>query len=57
VRGRHSWGASHGTEWLTKDRCDGTLTTVISGTVRVRDFGLGRTFTVRQGESHLAARR
>jgi len=57
VLGRNSLGASHGTEWLTKDRCDGTLTKVISGTVRVRDFGLRRTFIVRAGESHLAAAR
>jgi Ca2+-binding RTX toxin-like protein len=55
VRGKNSLGSSHGTEWLTKDTCDGTLTKVISGTVRVRDFGLGRTCIVHAGESHLAA--
>jgi hypothetical protein len=57
VRGRYSAGASHGTEWLTEDRCDGTLTTVISGTVLVRDFGRRQTVTVRPGKPYLAAAR
>jgi len=56
VRGRYSIGGSYGTAWTTEDRCDGTLTTVLSGTVRVRDFGRGRTVTVRQGHRYLAAR-
>jgi Ca2+-binding RTX toxin-like protein len=56
VLGKYSRGASTGTRWLTEDRCDGTLTTVISGTVRVRDFGRGRTVTVRPGKPYLAAR-
>ena len=57
VRGRYSSGASDGTAWLTEDRCDGTLTTVISGLVRVRDFGRGRTVRVRPGKPYLAAGR
>jgi Ca2+-binding RTX toxin-like protein len=57
VLGRRSVGASHGTEWLTEDRCDGTLTKVISGTVRVRDFGRRQTVTVRPGKPYLAAAR
>jgi Ca2+-binding RTX toxin-like protein len=55
VKGRYSIGASRGTEWITEDRCDGTLTTVISGTVRVRDFGRRETVTVRPGKPYLAA--
>jgi Ca2+-binding RTX toxin-like protein len=57
VLGRNSVGASHGTEWLTEDRCDGTLTKVISGTVLVRDFGRRQTVTVRPGKPYLAAAR
>jgi Ca2+-binding RTX toxin-like protein len=54
VLGAYSAGASTGTEWITQDRCDGTLTTVLSGTVRVRDFGRQRTVTVRRGHRYLA---
>jgi hypothetical protein len=50
VRGRYSIGGSFGTE----DRCDGTLTTVLSGTVRVWDLGRGRTVSVRPGDPYLA---
>jgi hypothetical protein len=57
VRGLYSRGGSYGTEWLTQDRCDGTLTTVISGVVHVQDFGRGRTVTVRPGKPYLAAAR
>ena len=54
VRGRYSIGAAYGTAWLTEDRCDGTLTRVKSGTVRVRDLVRHRTVTVRAGSSYLA---
>jgi len=54
VNGKYSKGASEGTEWITTDRCDGTLTTVISGTVRVRDYGRAKTVTVRAGHKYLA---
>jgi Ca2+-binding RTX toxin-like protein len=54
VRGKYSIGGAAGTAWLTEDRCDGTLTTVISGTVHVRDFRRGKTVTVRPGRSYLA---
>jgi len=43
-----------GTRWLVEDRCDGTLTRVVRGTVRVRDFRLRRTITLRSGQSYLA---
>jgi Ca2+-binding RTX toxin-like protein len=55
VRGKHSIAGAPGTAWLTEDRCDGTLTTVISGSVHVRDFGRGKTVTVRPGKPYLAA--
>jgi hypothetical protein len=54
VNGKYSKGASEGTEWITTDRCDGTLTRVLSGTVRVRDFGRAKTVTVRAGHRYLA---
>jgi hypothetical protein len=43
-----------GATWLTADRCDGTLTSVTSGEVEVRDFGRGETIRVQAGESYLA---
>jgi Ca2+-binding RTX toxin-like protein len=54
TRGRNSAATVRGTRWVVIDRCDGTLTRVRRGTVRVRDFGLRRTVTVRAGESYLA---
>jgi hypothetical protein len=54
VSGKYSDGAAKGTEWLTEDRCDGTLTTVMSGTVRVRNLARHRTVIVRAGHSYLA---
>jgi Ca2+-binding RTX toxin-like protein len=57
VRGRYSVGAAFGTAWLTEDRCDGTLTRVDSGAVRVRDRTRDTTVTVRAGESYLARAR
>jgi len=55
--GRYSAAAVRGTYWLTTDRCDGTLTKVREGVVRVRDFTLGRTVRVRAGHSYLARAR
>jgi hypothetical protein len=43
-----------GTVWRTTDRCDGTLVTVSSGQVSVRDSVRKRTVTVRKGHSYLA---
>jgi hypothetical protein len=42
---------------LTEDRCDGTLTHVDDGVVRVRDRVRNKTVTVRAGESYLARSR
>jgi hypothetical protein len=55
--GRHSAGSIRGTSFEIIDRCDGTLTRVFSGVVRVRDFRRRRTITVRAGKSYLARAR
>jgi Ca2+-binding RTX toxin-like protein len=55
--GRHSAATVRGTVFSVVDRCDGTLTTVRSGVVRVRDFRRRRTVTVRAGKSYLARAR
>jgi hypothetical protein len=54
VHGRYSIGASRGTDWITEEKCEGTVTTVISGTVRVRDLGRRKTVSVRAGERYVA---
>jgi hypothetical protein len=40
--------------WDVEDRCDGTLTKVLKGTVSVRDFKKKKTVTVKAGKSYLA---
>jgi Ca2+-binding RTX toxin-like protein len=55
--GRHSAATVRGTVFSVVDRCDGTLTRVRSGVVRVRDFRRRRTVTVRAGKSYLARAR
>ena len=57
VRGKHSIAAADGTSWTTEERCDGTLTRVRSGTVRVRDLELDKTVVVRAGHRYLARAR
>jgi hypothetical protein len=57
TRGHNSTATVRGTVWLTQERCDGTLTRVTRGVVRVRDRATGRTVTVRAGRSYLARRR
>ena len=54
TRGRHSAATVRGTDWTIDDRCDGTLTKVRRGTVKVRDFGLHKTVIVRAGDRYLA---
>jgi hypothetical protein len=54
TRGRYSSATVRGTAWRTVDRCDGTLTAVSRGVVRVRDFVRARTVAVRAGHSYLA---
>jgi hypothetical protein len=55
TRGRRGAATVRGTTWLTQESCRGSLFRVRSGTVAVRDFGLGRTFTLGAGDSYLAA--
>jgi len=54
TRGRYSSATVRGTKWLTLDRCDGTLTRVLRGVVRVRDLRLKKNVDVRAGHSYLA---
>jgi hypothetical protein len=51
---RHSAATVRGTIWLTQERCDGTLTRVTRGVVKVRDLTAHKTVTVRAGHSYLA---
>jgi Ca2+-binding RTX toxin-like protein len=55
-RGRYSTATVRGTEWIVNDRCDGTLTSVKRGTVRVHDLVRNRTVTLRSGQRYLARR-
>jgi len=43
-----------GTHWLVQDRCDGTLTRVLRGIVKVKDFRKHKTISVRAGHTYLA---
>jgi len=54
TRGRYSSATVRGTKWLTQDQCNGTLTRVVRGVVRVRDFRRHKTVNVRAGHSYLA---
>jgi virginiamycin B lyase len=56
THGRDSVATVRGTNWLTQDRCDGTLTVVKSGAVSVRERRTRRIVTVRAGGRHLARR-
>jgi hypothetical protein len=55
VRGRESAAiGGDGAVWTTTDRCDGTLTTVADGVVKVHDFARRRTVVVAAGHGYLA---
>jgi len=54
--GHDSVATVRGTEWVTEDRCDGTLTRVVRGVVSVRARGARRPVTVTAGHSYLARR-
>jgi Ca2+-binding RTX toxin-like protein len=56
IGGRYSEARTAGAALIVEDRCDGTLTRVISGTARVLDLRGGRQVTVRRGGRHLARR-
>ena len=54
TNGKYAAATVRGTIWLVQDRCDGTLTKVTRGTVRVRDLRRKKTVTVKAGHSYLA---
>jgi len=54
TRGRYSSATVRGTHWLVQDRCDGTLTRVLRGVVKVQDFRKHKSVSVRAGHSYLA---
>jgi hypothetical protein len=54
TKSRFSSATVRGTNWLTVDRCDGSLVLVREGVVEVRDFTLRKTVQVSAGESYLA---
>lgn len=54
TKGRYSSATVRGTEWLTEDRCDGTLVRVVEGSVSVRDIPKRITKIVNAGQSYLA---
>jgi Ca2+-binding RTX toxin-like protein len=54
VVGEYSIGAATSTAWVTEDRCDGTVTRVTRGIVRVTDLTRHREVSVHAGDSYLA---
>ena len=52
--GKYSSATVRGTIWLVQDRCEGTFTKVVRGTVRVRDLRRKKTVTVKAGHTYLA---
>jgi DNA-binding beta-propeller fold protein YncE len=54
THGHNSVATVRGTEWITQDRCDGTLTHVLHGTVTVRPHGARHSVTITAGHSYLA---
>jgi hypothetical protein len=54
TKGRYAAATVRGTVWTIADRCDGTLTHVVRGTVVVSDFVRHTTVTLHGGHSYLA---
>jgi CSLREA domain-containing protein len=54
TKGRNSAATVLGTKWMVEDRCNGTLTRVKRGTVRVRVFKPHKTVIVKAGHSYFA---
>jgi predicted outer membrane repeat protein len=54
TKGKHSAATVVGTKWLVQDRCSSTLTRVVRGRVKVRDFARKKTVTVRAGNRYVA---
>jgi virginiamycin B lyase len=57
THGRDSVATVRGTQWVTTDRCDGTLTKVRHGAVMVRDLRRKRSVLLRAGHAYLARHR
>ncbi len=57
TRGRNSSATVRGTRWTMTDTCAGTLTTVKSGAVLVRDFRLRKNRLVKAGKRYFARSR
>jgi uncharacterized repeat protein (TIGR01451 family) len=55
TKGRFAAATVRGTFWFVQDRCDGTLTQVVEGTVDVLDTTKNKTVSVPAGRSYLAA--
>ena len=52
--GRNSAATVRGTKWLTQERCDGTLTRVVRGVVKVKNLRTGKVVTITGGHSYLS---
>jgi hypothetical protein len=52
--GKYSAATVRGTKWTVADRCDGTLTHVITDSVAVNDFVRHKTLILHAGQSYLA---
>jgi hypothetical protein len=57
TQGRHGSATVRGTNWMTAERCDGTLTKVVEGHVLVRERASGKRILLGPGESYLARAR
>jgi hypothetical protein len=54
TNGRFSAATVRGTRWVVSDRCDGTLTRVVRGSVTIRDRVRNKTVVIRAGQQYLA---
>ena len=57
TKGRNSAATVLGTKWLVEDRCNGTLTKVLRGKVRVRDFKKKKTVVIKGPRGKYFAKR
>ncbi len=55
TKGKYASATIRGTQWLTQDRCDGTLVRVAQGSVTVRDLAKGKNKVVTAPHSFLVA--
>ena len=54
TKGKHSAATVVGTKWLVEDTCTTTLTRVVRGKVKVRDFVKNKTITLKKGKRYTA---